>query len=82
MSSPAQTVPLSSRVKALAANQLAIAVLAIIVLADLLVDHHAGFVIDGTFGFGAWFGFLACMALIFGSKALSLILRRPDTYYD
>lgn len=59
-----------------------IAVLAITVLADLLVDHHAGFMVDGTFGFGAWFGFLACMALIFGAKALSLLLRRPDTYYD
>lgn len=57
-------------------------VLAILVLLDLVVKHHPHFGIDGTFGFGAWYGFLACVALVLFAKALGLILKRPDTYYD
>jgi predicted membrane metal-binding protein len=34
------------------------------------------------FGFGAWFGFLACAVLILGAKALGALLKRPDGYYD
>ena len=58
------------------------AVLITVVLADLFVVHHPHFGIDGTFGFGAWFGFLACVVLVVGSKALGVVLKRPDTYYD
>ena len=57
-------------------------ILAATVLADLFVEHHPYFGLDGTFGFGAWFGFLACVALIVFAKALGAILKRPDTYYD
>lgn len=57
-------------------------VLALTVLADLVVEHHPHFGIDGTFGFGAWFGFVACIVLVVGSKALGAILKQPDTYYD
>ena len=31
---------------------------------DLVIDHHPYFGLDGTFGFGAWFGFVSCMAMI------------------
>jgi UPF0716 family protein affecting phage T7 exclusion len=34
------------------------------------------------FGFAAWFGFLACVGLVALAKALGVILKRPDTYYD
>jgi hypothetical protein len=57
-------------------------VLAVTVLADLFVDHHAYFGLDGTFGFGAWFGFVSCVVLIVVAKALGAVLKRPDTYYD
>ena len=57
-------------------------VLAATVMMDLVIQHHSYFVLDGTFGFGAWFGFVSCMAMIFFAKALGTILRRPDTYYD
>ena len=40
------------------------------------------FDIESLFGFHAWFGFLACVAMIGVAKALSLLLKRPDTYYD
>jgi len=59
-----------------------IAILALTVLADLFVEHHPHFGLDGTFGFGAWFGFISCVVLVFFSKALGALLKRPDTYYD
>jgi hypothetical protein len=58
-----------------------IAVLALTVLAEAFVPWRAHFGIEAVFGFGAWFGFLACAGLIFGAKALALLLKRPDTYY-
>ena len=57
-------------------------VLALTVLADLFVEHHAVFGPEATIGFGAWFGFLSCVALIAFAKALGVVLKRPDTYYD
>ncbi len=59
-----------------------IAVLVVTVLLDLGVEHHPHFGIEGTVGFGAWFGFAACAALVLGAKALGVFLKRPDTYYD
>jgi hypothetical protein len=52
------------------------------VLADLVIEPHPYFGLDGTFGFGAWFGFASCVALIAFAKALGAVLKRPDTYYD
>lgn len=57
-------------------------VLAATVLMDLGVEHHPYFALDGTFGFGAWFGFASCVVLILFAKALGAVLKRPDTYYD
>ena len=59
-----------------------IGILALTVAADLFVEQHAIFGIDGTFGFAAWFGFAACVALIVGAKALGFMLKRPDSYYE
>ncbi|MFA6267608.1 MAG: hypothetical protein WC670_18065 [Pseudolabrys sp.] len=59
-----------------------IAILALTVLADFGVEHHPLFGLDGTFGFGAWFGFLSCVVLIVAAKALGVFLKRPDDYYD
>lgn len=59
-----------------------IIVLAATVAVDFIIHRHALFGIDGTIGFGAWFGFGACVALVLISRALGLILKRPDTYYD
>lgn len=59
-----------------------IAVLAITVLCDLFVEHHPHFGIDGTFGFAAWYGFASCVVLVAFAKALGVLLKRPDTYYE
>jgi hypothetical protein len=57
-------------------------VLAAVVLFDLAIEHHPYFGLDGTIGFGAWFGFISCVALIVFAKALGALLTRPDDYYD
>ncbi|MBE0621228.1 MAG: hypothetical protein IH605_11595 [Burkholderiales bacterium] len=59
-----------------------IGILALTVAAELFVQHHAYFGIDGYFAFNAWFGFLACAALILFAKGLGAFLKRPDDYYD
>lgn len=63
-------------------RKVVIAVLAVLVIADLAVEHHPYFAIDGTFAFGAWFGFLSCAALVIGAKLAGALLQRPDDYYD
>jgi hypothetical protein len=57
-------------------------ILVALLLADLVVQHHPLFGLDDTFGFGAWFGFAACIVLVLFAKTLGAILKRPDTYYD
>ena len=59
-----------------------IVVLALTVLADLAIEHHPYFGVDGTIGFGAWFGFASCVALVLVAKALGALLKRPDSCYD
>jgi hypothetical protein len=56
-------------------------VLALTLAAELFVPHEAHFGYDGVFGFAAWYGFLACVALILVAKVLGLALKRPDDYY-
>ena len=58
------------------------AVLAVLVLGDLLIHPHAGFGIDGTFGFYAWYGLGTCVAMVLFAKGLGLFLKRRESYYD
>ena len=58
------------------------AVLALTVAAEFLLAHEPYFGIDGVFGFNAWFGFLACAALIVFARGLGVLLKRPDDYYE
>ena len=62
--------------------RLFIAVLAAVVLAELLVPQEAHFDVERLFGFYALFGFVACAVLIVLAKALGVFLKRADTYYD
>lgn len=58
-----------------------IVVLAATIAAERFVPHEAHFGIEGTLAFNAWFGFLACAALIGCAKLLGVFLKRRDTYY-
>lgn len=57
-------------------------VLALLLLAEAAVPHEGHFGLDGSFGFAAWYGFGACVALVFVTKVLAVFVKRPDTYYD
>jgi hypothetical protein len=59
-----------------------LAVLAATVLAQLMVEGHPHFAFEGWFAFNAVYGFLACATLILVAKALGLLLKRKDDYYD
>ncbi len=59
-----------------------IAVLALTVIAKLFVESHPHFAFEGWFAFNAWYGFLACVAMVVAAKALGVLLKRKDTYYD
>ncbi len=50
--------------------------------ADLLIDHHGKFGIDGTIGFYAWFGALSCIGFAAVAWLVGQVLGRPDDYYD
>jgi len=56
--------------------------LAITVLAQIPVHLHAYFGVDGWFGFNATFGFLTCVAMVLFAKALGMLFKRKDSYYD
>jgi hypothetical protein len=58
-----------------------LAVLALTVLLQSLVEVHDHFGVDGVFGFSALYGFFACVAMVIVAKILGWWLKRPDTYY-
>jgi hypothetical protein len=62
--------------------QLFALILAGTVLVQLAIPIEGHFGIDGWFGFAAAFGFLSCVAMVFGAKALGVLLKRRDDYYD
>ncbi|MBT8422407.1 MAG: hypothetical protein KJP03_04750 [Gammaproteobacteria bacterium] len=57
-------------------------VLALTVLAQVVIKVKGYFGADGWLGFGAVFGFVSCVAMVFVAKALGVFLKREDTYYD
>lgn len=59
-----------------------VVVLALTVVVQLVVPVEGHFGVDGWFGFAALFGFFACVVMILVAKALGLVLKRPDDYYD
>ena len=56
-------------------------VLALTVIAGFFVDLHPHFEIESWLGFNAAYGFITCMLMIVGAKALAIFLKRPDNYY-
>ena len=59
-----------------------IAVLALTVLAEFMVERHAHFAFEGWPAFGAWYGLLACAGMILFAKLLGVFLKRPDDHYE
>jgi hypothetical protein len=62
--------------------RLFLVVLAVTVLVEPFVHLHPHFAVEQLFAFHAWFGLLACAAMILVAKALGVVLKRPDSYYE
>ncbi len=58
-----------------------IAVLTLVVLAQLVFPVKGYFGVDGWPAFGAAYGFLACLAMVLVAKALGMVLKRDEQYY-
>ena len=56
--------------------------LACSVVAEVFIHTHARSGIEGSFGFHAWFGGVACAGIIAISRILGKFLKRKDSYYD
>lgn len=50
-------------------------------VAELFIDRHGYFGIDGMFAFYALLGFVGCTLMILSAKALALFLKRGEDYY-
>ncbi len=49
---------------------------------DFFTHRHSYFGFEGFFGFYALLGFISCSVLILLSKALGLLLKTKEDYYD
>lgn len=56
--------------------------LALTALAQLAIEVKGYFGVDGLLGFGAIYGFLACLAMVLVAKGLGYVLKRREDYYD
>jgi hypothetical protein len=63
-------------------RRVGIAMLALIVAADLVVAQVPHFGVDASVAFNAWYGFSACAVLMAVAKYLGALLARRDDYYD
>lgn len=61
---------------------ISVVILTLTVLAGVFVDRHGYFGLDGSFAFNAWYGFATCIGMILLAKALGLLLKRRDSWYD
>ncbi len=59
-----------------------IAVLALTVAAERLIQAHPHFAVERVFAFNAVYGFAACAALILVAKGIGRFVKRKDDYYD
>jgi hypothetical protein len=55
---------------------------AILLLLDFIVHRHLLHEWEKLLGFYSIYGFLACTAIVFGSKILRSLVERPEEYYD
>ena len=59
-----------------------IVLLVFLVLIQLIFPIKGHFEVESWLGFGAWFGFIACILMILFSKILGLVVKKPEDYYE
>lgn len=57
-------------------------ILALTLGAEFWISSEPHFEIESLFAFNAVYGFFVCAAMILGAKALGVVLKRRDTYYE
>ena len=58
-----------------------IVLLVCLVLVQLFFPIKGHFEVESWIGFGAWFGFIACILMILFSKVLGLVVKKSEDYY-
>ncbi len=58
------------------------AVCVLLIAADAFYDKHPHFAAEGYFGFFGIFGFVVCVGLVLAAKAMRVVLKRREDYYD
>ena len=53
-----------------------------LVLVQIILPIKGHFEVESWLGFGAWFGFIACVLMILFSKLLGLVVKKSDDYYE
>ena len=59
-----------------------ILLLASLVLIQIILPIKGHFKVESWIGFGAWFGFIACILMILFSKILGYVVKRSEDYYE
>lgn len=57
-------------------------VLGLTVVAQVLIPIKGYFGVDDWFGFGAVYGFIACLLMVVFAKLLGFVLKRSEDFYD
>jgi hypothetical protein len=52
------------------------------VVAQLFFEPHGHFTLEDSFGFQAWFGFVAFVVIVYLGRGLRLLVGRKEDYYD
>ena len=55
---------------------------ALLLLVEPFVHLHGHFAVEEWFGFYGFFGLIGCVGLVLGAKAMRVVLKRPEDYYD
>ncbi|HSG60471.1 MAG TPA: hypothetical protein VLA24_03430 [Pseudomonadales bacterium] len=56
--------------------------LALLVAAQFFIEVKPAVGFDGSFGFGAWFGFFSCVAMVIFAKIIGYVVKRSEFYYS
>ena len=56
-------------------------VCALSVMLDFVIHRHEKLAFAASFGFYAWYGFVACVGLVLAAKGLRRLLMRSEDYY-
>ncbi|MEO1327636.1 MAG: hypothetical protein AAFV47_13325 [Pseudomonadota bacterium] len=63
-------------------RRLSLFLLVVVVAVQWVVPIKGYFAADQWFGFGAVFGFLACLVMVLFAKAVGFAIKRPEDYYS